>query len=142
MSWYCSFSLVFQCATGLSLIFSCNIDIDCLGELKKTFYSNKGVEFCLYVNKKYKLFWQNWNLGIEWKNVFKSYFQHSKGSGRSIYLIWEYIRGSGTCLGPFFQSFSAKKGNFPCLVWLHQNFKSWFNVILEGQRCLELIFII
>ena len=76
------------------------------------------------------------------KNVFKSNFQHSKGSGRSIYLIWEYIGGLVTCLGSFFFSFSAKKGNFPCLVWLHQNFKSWFNVILVGQRCLELIFII
>ena len=33
MSWYCSFSLVFQCETVLSLIFSENTDIDCLGEL-------------------------------------------------------------------------------------------------------------
>ena len=35
MSWYCNFSLVFQCETVLSLIFSENTDIDSLGDLKK-----------------------------------------------------------------------------------------------------------
>ena len=35
MSWYCSFSLGFQCETVFSLIFSGNIHINCLGKLKK-----------------------------------------------------------------------------------------------------------
>ena len=40
MSWYCSFSLVSQCETVLSLIFSENTDIDALGDLKKPFIFN------------------------------------------------------------------------------------------------------
>ena len=33
MSWYCSFSLLSQCETDHSLIFSENTDIDALGDL-------------------------------------------------------------------------------------------------------------
>ena len=45
MSWYCNFSLVFQCETVLSLIFSENTDIDSLGDLKKPFIFKLKGEF-------------------------------------------------------------------------------------------------
>ena len=45
MSWYCSFSLVSQCETVLSLIFSENTDIDALGDLKKPFIFKLKGEF-------------------------------------------------------------------------------------------------
>ena len=44
-SWYCNFSLVFQCETVLSLIFSENTDIDSLGDLKKPFIFKLKGEF-------------------------------------------------------------------------------------------------
>ena len=56
MSWYCSFSLVFQCETVLSLIFSENTDIDCMGELQKPFIFKLMGGFLAYVKIKSTFF--------------------------------------------------------------------------------------
>ena len=49
MSWYCSFSLVSQCETVLSLIFSENTDIDALGDLETPFIFKLIGRFLAYI---------------------------------------------------------------------------------------------
>ena len=112
MSWYCSFSLVSQCETVLSLIFSENTDIDALGDLKKPFIFNLiGQFFLAYIEIRSTFFLDKLRMVV----------LNEKMGLNHVFTIQMGLEGLYAWLGniflPFLYNFTLKNVNFPCLVW-------------------------
>ena len=118
MSWYCSFSLVSQCETVLSLIFSENTDIDALGDLKKPFIFNLIGRFLAYIEIRSTFFLDKLRMVV----------LNEKMGLNHVFTIQMGLEGLYAWLGniflPFLYNFTLKNVNFPCLVWLSGNIRN------------------